>query len=46
MDFDSRPWIHLPMKTDKIGLVQFCWFTENRPVEFDFFKILNKNPKK
>jgi hypothetical protein len=25
------------MKTNKIGLVWFCWFIENRLVEFNFF---------
>jgi hypothetical protein len=24
-----RAWIHLPMKTNKIGLDRFCQFTEN-----------------
>jgi hypothetical protein len=38
------------MKIDKAGLVWFCWFTKNRPVEFEIFKNLRnfeiKNPKK
>jgi hypothetical protein len=28
------------MKTNKPGLVRFCRFTENRPVEFGIFKTL------
>jgi hypothetical protein len=28
------------MKTNKIGLVWFCWLTENRLVEFIFLKKL------
>jgi hypothetical protein len=37
------------MKTDKIGPVRFCWFTENQSDEFIFFNLRNfekKNPKK
>jgi hypothetical protein len=28
------------MKIDKTGPVRFCRFIENRPVEFEIFKIL------
>jgi hypothetical protein len=42
-----RPGLKKPMKTgqflwksDKTGLVQFCWLTENRSIEFEHFKNL------
>jgi hypothetical protein len=30
------------VKTDKTGLVRFCRFIENKPIEFEIFKILRK----